>query len=141
MFDKILYPVDMEDPGFSRRALEIAIEQCKIHNSELHVLTVIPGYSMPMVASFFPDGAMETAKEEVTRKLEQYVKENVPNDITVYSHVSIGRPYKEVLLCRRTLQADLIVLQSHNEKHDHVLGSVTAKVVEQAKVSVMVIRS
>ena len=141
MFDKILYPVDMEDPGFSKKALEVAIEQCRIHNSELHVLTVIPGYSMPVVASFFPEGAMESAKEGVNKKLQQYMADNVPSDVKAYSHVAVGRPYREVLHCRRALKADLIVLQSHNDKYEHVLGSVAAKVVEQAKVSVMVIRS
>jgi nucleotide-binding universal stress UspA family protein len=141
MFDKILYPVDMEEPDFSKHALEVAIEQCRIHESELHVLTVIPGYNMPMVASFFPDGTMDKAKKGMAQKLDEWVKKNVPDDVPVFSHVAVGRPYKEILLCRRGLDADLIVLQSHNDKYDHFLGSVAAKVVEQARVSVMVIRS
>ncbi len=140
MFEKILYPVDMEEPDFSQMALEVAIAQCKIHNSELHVLTVIPGFNMPMVASFFPEGTMEVAKKRVTEKLERYVKDNIPSSIKVFSHVAVGPPYKEILLCRRALGANLIILQSHNEKLDHFLGSVATKVVEQARVSVMVIR-
>ncbi len=140
MFEKILFPVDIEEPDFSKSALEVAIEQCRNHNSELHVLSVIPGFNMPMVASFFPADLMEKAKQNVTKKLEAYAKKNIPDEIPVYLHVAVGRPYKEILICRKALKANLIILQSHNDEYDHVLGSVDAKVVEQAKVSVMVIR-
>lgn len=141
MFKKILFPVDMEEPEFSSKALSVAVEQCKIHQAELHVLTVIPGYSMPMVASFFPEELMTQIQESLLAKLGDYVSQHIPKDISVKTHVSIGTPYKEILLYRRSIKADLIVLQSHNARFDHVLGSVAAKVVEQAKVSIMVIRS
>lgn len=140
MFKKILLPIDLEDPSFSSKALSVAIAQCQLHEAELHVLTVLPGYSMPMVASFFPADTMEKAKGTIQTNLEKLIADRIPKDVTVEAHVAIGTPYKEILACRRRLKADLIVLQSHNARFDHVLGSVAAKVVEQAKVSVMVIR-
>ena len=142
MFKRILLPIDMNEESFAHKALKVALHQTPSDGLELHVLTVIPGYNMPIVASFFPEDTMKKATEAVRVQLKEYVAKNIPSEIQVFLHIAMGDPYKEILKCCHSVDADLIVLQSHNPNITQTLiGSVASKVVEHAKVSVMVIRS
>lgn len=142
MFSKILIPVDLENEQFAEKAMAIAIQQARDSNAELHVVTVIPGFGMSMVGSFFPEDAMIKALAAVTKKLKQYVAKQVPKSVKVSTKVLQGKSHKEILRESKEVAADLIVIPSHNvTRVDKVLlGSTTSRVVERAKVSVMVIK-
>lgn len=142
MFSKILIPVDLENELFAEKALAVAIQQATDSNAVLHVVTVIPGFGMSMVGSFFPEDAMQKALAAVTKKLKQYADKKIPGAIKVTTKVLQGKPHKEILKESKAVGADLIVIPSHNvTKVDKVLlGSTTGRVVERAKVSVMVIK-
>jgi len=142
MFNKILIPVDLENIEFAEKAMKVAIQQAKDSGASIHVVTVIPGFGMSMVGSFFPEDAMAKALTAVTKKLKVYVGKKVPKDIEVSFKVLQGKPQKEILKESKTVAADLIVIPSHNySKVDRaLLGSCTSLVVERAKVSVMVIK-
>lgn len=142
MFSKILIPVDLENELFAEKAMAVAIQQAIDSNAELHVVTVIPGFGMSMVGSFFPEDAMEKALTAVTKKLKQYVNTKIPKSIKVSAKVLQGKAHKEILKESKAVGADLIVIPSHNvTRVDKVLlGSTTSKVVERANVSVMVIK-
>lgn len=142
MFKRILIPVDMQDVDFSDKAMKIAIDQAINNKAELHVISVVPGFGMPMVASYFPKDAMEKALKGVNAKLLEYVKEKVPKELKPHITTLQGTHYKEILKESKRIKADLIVLASHNHHRmdKELLGSCASKVVERAKVSVMVIR-
>ncbi|MBF0289147.1 MAG: universal stress protein, partial [SAR324 cluster bacterium] len=133
---------NLNEQSFANKALHVAVEQARLHQAELHIITVIPGFNMPMVASFFPEDSIEKAIGAVKLKLKEYTAAHIPEEMKATLHIAVGEPYKEILKCRKNIQADLIVLQSHHDGIEHILlGSVASKVVEHAKVSVMVIRS
>ena len=142
MFNKILIPVDIENAEFVEKAMKVAIRQAKDYGASLHVVTVIPGFGMSMVGSFFPEDAMAKALTAVNKQLKEYVDNHVPNEIITSLKVLQGKSHKEILKESKATGADLIVIPSHNyKKVDRVLlGSCTSRVVEQAKVSVMVIK-
>jgi nucleotide-binding universal stress UspA family protein len=142
MFSKILIPIDLENELFAEKAMAVAIQQATDSNAALHVVTVIPGFGMSMVGSFFPEDAMQKALTAVTKKLKQYVDKHVPKTIKVSAKVLQGKAHKEILKESKNVEADLIVIPSHNvTRVDKVLlGSTTSRVVERAKVSVMVIK-
>ncbi len=142
MFNKILIPVDIENVEFVEKAMEVAIRQAKEYDASLHVVTVIPGFGMSMVGSFFPEDAMAKALTAVTKQLKKYVDTNIPKEINVSFKVLQGKSHKEILKESKAIGADLIVIPSHNyKKVDRVLlGSCTSRVVERSKVSVMVIK-
>lgn len=142
MFSKILIPVDLENEQFADKAMAAAIKQAADSDALLHVVTVIPGFGMSMVGAFFPEDAMEKAITAVTKKLKEYVSRKVPKSINVSAKVLQGKPHKEILKESKAVDADLIVIPSHNvTRVDKVLlGSTTSRVVERAKVSVMVIK-
>ena len=142
MFNKILIPVDLENESFAEKALQVAIQQATDSNAGLHVVTVIPGFGMSMVGSFFPEDAMEKAMLAVTKELKQYVAKNVPKGVKVSTQALQGKSHKEILRESKAVSADLIVIPSHNytKVNKALLGSTTSRVVERAKVSVMVIK-
>ena len=69
MFKRILVPVDLQETQFAQRALSIAVDAAQHHAADLHVLVVIPGFSMPMVANYFPNDAFEKAYRLQHRRL------------------------------------------------------------------------
>ena len=142
MFNKILIPVDIENSEFVEKAMKVAVRQAKDYDAALHVVAVIPGFGMSMVGSFFPEDAMAKALKAVTKELKEYVEANIPKELKISLKVLQGKSHKEILKESKATGADLIVIPSHNyKKVDRVLlGSCTSRVVEQAKVSVMVIK-
>ncbi len=143
MFKKILLPIDLNHVETARKALAIATELCELHGAKLHVITVIPGFGMPLVATYFPEDSIGKAKESVADRLSDFIAENIPSDVSVTQSVAVGQSYKEILGYRRKIEADLVIIQSHNPKgvEKVLIGSVTSKVIENAKVSVLVIRA
>jgi nucleotide-binding universal stress UspA family protein len=104
-------------------------------------MTVMPGFGMPLVASFFPDDAMRQAKKEIGAELKKYIAANFPKDITTHPVIGEGNPAEMILAEAKAIRADLIIIPSHAQSLSQVfLGSCAAKVVEHAHSSVMVIK-
>lgn len=141
MFKKILMPIDLQETELAVKALKIVIEEARKHQAEIYVMTVLPGFGMPLVASFFPDQAMKEAMKEVARVIKRYIRDNLPDDIVTHPVITEGNPAEQILKQAKKIAADLIVIPSHTKGLAQVfLGSCAAKVVEHAKCSVMVIK-
>ncbi|MFQ5760601.1 MAG: universal stress protein [Acidiferrobacterales bacterium] len=142
MFKKILVPIDLTEPAFADKSMGIAVEQARQHQADLHVMTVLPGFGMPIIASYFPDDAMDKARKETEKQLHDYVAAKVPDDVTVTSTVGEGSPYEQIVKQAKKIKADLIVIRSHDKRplEEILLGSCAQKVVEHAPCSVMVVR-
>ena len=137
----ILLPVDLfHDTGWEG-ALEHAVSLARLHGATLHVLSVIPDFGMPMVASFFPKDYAKNAVAETKAKLASFVQDHIPDDITVKTQVKHGSIYKEILEIADAVQADMIVIASNRlDMQDYLLGPNAARVVRHARQSVCVIR-
>ena len=123
------------------KAVKIAIDEARKHSAEIFVMTVMPGFGMPVVASFFPDNAMKKALKEIGVELKRYIAANIPKDITTHPIITEGNPAERILAQAKTLGADLIIIPSHAQSLSQVfLGSCAARVVEHATCSVMVIK-
>ncbi len=142
MFKKILVPIDMQEPASADKALAMAVEEARHHKASLHVMTVLPGFGMPIVASYFPPDAMKRAAQDTKKELQEYVAKKVPAEVSVTFAVTEGTPYERILEEAQKIKADLIVLHSHLRKHLNrvLLGSCAQRVVEHAHCSVTVLR-
>ncbi|WP_047046385.1 universal stress protein [Vibrio mexicanus] len=142
MYKQILVPVDLNDKGFSDKAVEQAVWHAKHGNAEVHLLTVLPGIHMSMVATYFPKDAAQKMKQDVKSQLRQFASQYIPEEIVYKVHVAEGKPYTTILDHAEKLGADLIVMPSHKRsKIDKVvLGSVASKVVQNSPINVMVIK-
>ncbi|WP_070963177.1 universal stress protein [Vibrio sonorensis] len=142
MYKQILVPVDLNEKGFSHKAVELAVWHAKHSNAEVHLLNVLPGIHMSMVATYFPKDAANKMKQDVASQLKQFANEHISEDVVYKVHVAEGKPYATILDFADKLGADLIIMPSHKRsKIDKVvLGSVASKVVQNSPVNVMVVK-
>jgi nucleotide-binding universal stress UspA family protein len=141
MYRNILLPVDLSDEHSWRKALPTAIALCTTFQAELHVMTVVPEFGLPMVGQFFPEGYEAKAHAHVAAQLEDFVAEQVPEDVAVQRIVAAGKIYQQILRVAEQIGADLIVMGSHHpELSDYLLGPNAARVMRHADCSVMVVR-
>ncbi|USD64968.1 universal stress protein [Vibrio sp. SCSIO 43136] len=142
MYKNILVPVDLNEKGFADKAVEMAVWQAKQSGAKLHLLNVLPGIHMSMVATYFPRDAAQKMKQDVVDQLEQFRVSHVPADVKTQCYVAEGKPYATILDYGQKLSADLIVMPSHKRsKIDKVmLGSVAEKVVNNSRINVMVVK-
>jgi universal stress protein F len=141
MYKNILYPVDLEHTKEAQKALKIAIEEAQRSKAKLTVMTVAPGFGMPIVASFFDDATVKNAMKEVARQLKSYIDDNIPHDLEIKAVVMEGNPAELILKQAKKDGSDLIVISSYNNEVNHLLlGSCAAKVVRHADCSVTVVK-
>ena len=141
MYNNILFPVDLEHTKEAEKALKITIEEAQRSNAKITVMTVAPGFGMPIVASFFDEATVKNAMKEVARQLKSYISDNFLDDIEIKAVVVEGNPAELILKQAKKDNCDLIVIPSHNTQIDHLLlGSCAAKVVRHSKCSVTVVK-
>lgn len=142
MFNKILLPVDMQDKETAGKALKEASRYLADEQAELHVMAVLPGLNMPIVAAYFPTDTVEKVLRGLQQELHQLVQQTVPELKHCYEHIGEGSPAREIIRLAKKLKTDLIVMPSHNytRVENILIGSVTSKVVARAHCSVMVLR-
>jgi nucleotide-binding universal stress UspA family protein len=142
MYRQILVPVDLNDKGFSDKAVELAVWHAKNSNAEIHLLNVLPGIHMSMVASYFPKDAANQMKQDVKRQLKEFADKYIDDEVIYKVHVAEGKTYSTILDHAEKLGADLIIMPSHKRsKIDKVvLGSVASKVVQNSPINVLVVK-
>jgi len=141
MHKNILFPVDLEHTVEAEKALKIAIEEAQRSKAKLTVMTVAPGFGMPIVASFFDELAVKKALKEIARHLKRYIDDNIPDDIETRAIVNEGNAAELILKQAQKDKIDLIVIASHNSQIENLLlGSCAAKVVRHAHCTVTVVK-
>ncbi|UUM30929.1 universal stress protein [Vibrio japonicus] len=142
MYKQILVPVDLNDQGFSDKAVEAAVWYATHSNAQLHLLNVLPGMHMSMVASYFPKDAAIKMKQDVEEQLKKFALDNIPDNVLYSVNVSEGQPASTILEYADKVGADLIVMPSHKRSRldKALLGSVTNKVVQKSHINVLVIK-
>lgn len=141
MFSKILVPVDLEQQRASMTLLETALRFADRPSSAIHVMTVMPGYSMPIVAAHFPAEAKATARQALEDKLREFVA-GCLGERKFTCSVSEGRRAEEILKVAKRRKSDLVLVGGfpHRRLKDTLLGSCGTKVAQEASCSVLVIR-
>lgn len=142
MYQKILLPVDLNEPSSWERALPVALSLCRNFGASLHLVTVLPDYRMPLVGSYFPKDFAKKAHEAVQKAQHDFIVEHVPEDLTAQAIIADGSPWEAIIKVGKKLEIDLIVMASHNKRKfvDYVLGPNAEHVVHHAKMSVMIVR-
>lgn len=143
MFGKVLYPIDLQEGELSQAGIKCVLEQVRKWQAKLVLLTVLPGFGMPLVASYFPKDAQKKATAAARQKMAAYIKTHIPEGVAVTSLICEGCAYEEILREAKKRRVDLIVIPSHERKgmDKFLLGSTAAKVVEHAHCSVLVLRN
>ena len=141
MFRNILVPIDLNHAKSQGRAVQTAVELARASGAGLHLVTVVPGFGLPIVASHFPEDFEERAMESTRQALDDFAKRNLPQDLEVQRIVAHGTVYDEILRCADRLGVDLIIMSSHRpEMQDYLLGTNASTTVRHAACSVLVVR-
>lgn len=139
MFRNILVPVDISDEQTWRKQINTAVDMARQSGATLHIMSVVPSYSSPLVGSFFPKGYEQEMLTQAREELARFVAENVPDDVRAEPVVAIGSIYEEVILAAKQFSCDLIILgRSSSSKTNFLLGPNAARVVRHTRTSVMV---
>ncbi len=141
MFKNILLAIDLNDEGSWAKALPVALDFVGASSGILHVMTVVPDFGMSIVGQFFPKGYEKEVGEKILVTLKEFVKTNVPDDITVQHIVGEGTVYEVILKMADKIHIDMIVVSSgRDDLKDFLLGPNAARIVRHAKCSVTVVR-
>lgn len=143
MFEKVLVPVDLEEPEFTEKSLQLALREVRENGVELHLITVVQGFGNSLVASFFSEKEHKRAMTEVARHLKQYASEKLPAELRPVLKVYEGSPADQIVQYVKEHAIDLVVMSAHHRSHveEFLLGSVSARVVERANCSVLLLRN
>ena len=144
MFNKILVPVDIDYPKTARAVFENAMELASLSNAEVRIVSVMPDFSMPIVASFVTEEVKNKAREEFKKAMEVFVKENCSGGGPKVSHrILVGKHYEEILKMADHWEADLIVVYHNHRRpiNEAFSDNCARKVVKNANCSVLRLRN
>jgi nucleotide-binding universal stress UspA family protein len=142
MYKTILLTVDLEHDASWKKALPAAIEIAASSDAVLHILSVVPDFGSPLVASEFPAGYQEKALKTAKERLESMRGGEIPWPRNAVSHVGFGRVHDVILDHVKSTGADLVVMASHapDRVREFLVGSQADRVVRRSPVSVLVVR-
>jgi nucleotide-binding universal stress UspA family protein len=141
MFKKILVPVDIDYPEAARAVYDRAAKIAELTGAELRLVSVMPGFSMPIVASYISDEVRMEAEGRFKSSLEEFIRENC--GAAVSYTVRTGKNWEEILKAADNWGADLIVVY-HNRRREinEVFSrSCSQRVADNASCSVLRLRN
>ncbi|GGK62917.1 universal stress protein [Amphritea balenae] len=143
MFKKVLVPVDLTEPEFIKQALKLALREVRDNDAELHLITVVPGFSNSFVASFFSESEHKKAVTEVARKFKKFAVAELPDEVKPVLKVYEGSPAELIVDYVKRKQIDLVLMSAHhrNPVDEFLLGSVSARVAERSTCSVLLLKN
>ena len=143
MFQKILVPVDLQDIDFSLNALKLALREIDAGATQLHLITVLPGFGNSYVSSFLGESEHRAVVKSVAQDLTDYAAKYVGGQIKPVLKVFEGSAPEEINRYVARAGIDLVIMRAHQRSklNEFLLGSVSARVVERACCSVMVLKN
>ena len=140
MFKKILYPVDLAHVEFAAGFASEVERVAETFAAEIEVMTVMPGFGMAIVASYFPPDAEQRARREVERQLGDFAGSAFSRPVKI--RVEQGTHWKRILRVAKEDAVDLVIMP-HCDKgwaESVLVGSCAQKVAERAPCSVLLLR-
>ena len=141
MFKKILVPVDIDYPDTAAAVYRKAAALAKQSRAEVRLVSVMPGFGMPIVASYIPNEVRQEAADRFKASMEKFIKNNC--DESVSYRIRTGKNWEEIIKAADKWEADLIVVDptSRREINEVFSGSCSQRVADNAKCSVLRLRN
>jgi len=141
MFDKILVPVDLSTENITEKLCSVANDMAQKYGSEVSLITVMPDYGMPLVASYFPEGAQVKLKAEMKQKLKDLAEKHF--SVPVECKLTQGKRRSAILKEIDDENPDLVIMGCRRKKsrrNQRLLGATGTVVSDRAGCPVMIIR-
>jgi universal stress protein F len=141
MFKKILVPVDVDYPKTAALVYQKALEIAGPGGAEILLVSVMPGFGMPIVASFISVEMIQKAKEQLRQNLETFIQEHCQEPVT-YT-IKTGKNWEEIVRAADKWGADLIVVYHNRQREVNEVfsNSCSQRVTENATCSVLRLRN
>lgn len=143
MIKTILCAVDVNRPEEERKVLETAGALARQNGAQLDVIAVVPDFGSTLVAAYFEEHHVTSARDTAGAKLADMVGEVLGAEANAATRhlVAMGSVYEEILNAARLGGSDLIVMGAHRpDLKDFLLGPNVSHVVRHAECSVYVVR-
>ena len=115
MFKKILVPIDVDYPKTAAAVYNKAAALAQISDAEIKLVGVMPGFGMPIVASYISEELRKEALQKFKAALDGFIRNNCSESVT-YT-VRTGKHWEEIIKAADKWGADLIVVY-HNHRRD-----------------------
>ncbi|WP_423822161.1 universal stress protein [Salinisphaera sp. SPP-AMP-43] len=140
MSQTILVPIDLNQPAVLESVFQAVRRQAEIEPTQVVLLhVVIESYAGEL--PYLDVNAMERFAVQARVRLEQIATEQLGEEGNWQVNVELGPVARTIVRHADLVDADLIVMASHNPViWDVFLGSTAAQVVKHARHSVLVIR-
>ena len=141
MFKKVLVPIDVDYPKTAAAVYKKASAIAGLSNADIRLVSVMPGFSMPIVASYVSDEMRNKAEKQFKEALEKFINENC--DANVSYRLRTGKNWQEIITAADNWGADLIVVyHNHRREFNEVFsGSCSRRVADHANCSVLRLRN
>ena len=141
MFKKILVPVDLSTESTTVMLCKTANDLAEKHGAEVRLITVVPDYGMPLVASFFPEDAQSKIKLEMKTKLDNLASDHF--SVSINTDLVQGKRTQSILKDIENNTPDLVMIGCRRKKsrrNQRLLGATGSTVSDRASCSVMIVR-
>ena len=139
MYKTVLVPIDLDQVEQGISLVNTAMKFVKTTNCNLvlvHVTPEIPKY----ISTQIPESLFIKARDEFFKKLKEIAEIAGAGDQAEII-VREGSIHSEILTVAKDIEADLIIMASHQpEFSDYLLGTTAARVARHAKCSVLIAR-
>ena len=141
MFKKILVPIDVDYPKTAAAVYRKVATIAKLSGAEIRLVSVMPGFGMPIVAAYISDEVRKEATDRFKESLDEFIENNC--DEPVSSRIRTGKNWEEIIKAAEKWGADLIVVY-HNRRreiNEVFSGSCSQRVSDNANCSVLRLRN
>ncbi len=141
MFNKILVPVDIDYPNTAREVYRRAARIAQMSNGEVKLISIMPGFGMPIVASYISEEIKKEARDRLTKAIETFIQENCDTPVTY--KIATGKHWEIVLKEADNWGADLIVVyhNRHRAVNEMFSSACSERVTDNANCSVLRLRN
>ena len=142
MIKKIIVSVDLSTPAITEKVCATANDIALKYDAKVQLITILPDYGTPLVASFFPEDAQDKIKAEMRDKLNALASNHFKGDVKT-AVIQGSKRAKAILLTIDELNPDLTVLgcrRKHSREGQRLLGSTTSAVTDRASCNIMVVK-
>ena len=144
MIKKIFVSVDLSTPVITEKVCETANDIASKYEAEIQLITILPDYGMPLVASFFPEGAQDKIKADLNAQLKALAAKHFTVNVKVgVIHSNGSKRANSILATLAELKPDLAILgcrRKHSRNSQRLLGSTTMSVADRAECKVLLVK-
>ena len=146
---KVLVPIDLEHKSTWVKALPVGVDQAKMMQGEVWLMTVVPHmvsgldwrYAIRGEEHGSIDYDIKDLVAQAESRLQELAKELIPKEVFGGIIAAHGTIYEKIVDAANEIDAEIIVMAAHRPSlADFMLGPNTARVARHARCSVQIVR-